>query len=242
MRLDSTLLHTAGKNLLDFFFPIRCLGCDKEGTWLCDSCLRRIPLRTEQQCPVCRKRVTPSGETCFSCQGDTSLDGIFVASRYSVPLLSRAIHTYKYRFVEALSEPLGDLLTEAVRQSDLPLPDALVPVPLHPRRLRFRGFNQSELLARKLGASILPDRILPVETLLLRTRYTMPQMKTESKEERLKNLKGAFALSKKDASDIRGKSFWLVDDVVTTGTTLEECATVLKDAGAVSVFGVVLAR
>lgn len=234
---------TFGKNLLDFFFPIECLGCGSEGAWLCDACLRKIPLRTDQSCPICRKRVTPYGQNCFACQGGASLDGIFVASYYRNPLLKAAIHTYKYRFTKALSLPLGTLLTDAVKRSDLPLPDIILPVPLHPRRLRYRGFNQSELLARELSSRLLPGDTLPMDAhILLRTRNTAPQMKTESKQERLKNLKNAFALSKDDTRDIRGRSFWLVDDVVTTGTTLEECATVLKSAGAKSVFGVVLAR
>ncbi len=131
----------------------------------------------------------------------------------------------------------------ALLQSTLPLPDAIIPVPLHRRRLRFRGFNQSELLAQILSQTLTPGLDVPLYTeVLIRTRFTKPQMKTDSREERLSNLKNAFAIQETSTPILKGKSLWLIDDVATTGTTLEECATVLKQHGATAVFGIVLAR
>jgi ComF family protein len=154
-----------------------------------------------------------------------------------------SIHTFKYNFIPALAQPLGEWLTERIAEIQLPLPDVCIAVPLHPRRLRFRGFNQSELLAKTLVDTLAPSLDIPLlKNYLIRTRYTKPQMKTHAREERFENLKNAFACASDDLSYIQGKSVWLIDDVSTTGTTLEECAHVLKNAGAKTVFGIVLAR
>lgn len=231
--------------LLDTLFPLSCLGCHQKNRWLCDTCLGAIPLRTEQHCPACLVRITPSGQVCPSCRDTTSpaLDGIFVASHYRTSLLPHAIHTWKYRFIPDMAIPLARLLTSALEKNALPLPDSILPVPLHSRRLRFRGFNQSELLARELSRSLTPGLELTVRyDVLLRTRYTKPQMKTDSREERLENLKDAFALASGTETLIKEQYIWLVDDVATTGTTIEECARILKHAGAKCVFGIVLAR
>ena len=233
-------IHTG---VLDTLFPLRCLGCGAPGHNLCDACLATFPRRLRQRCPTCLKATTPRGETCFACTGIRSLDGLFAASLYRSSLVAETLHTYKYRFIPAFAEPLGTWLADRIIECDLPLPDIFIPVPLHPRRLRFRGFNQSALLAETLADTLTPGLSIPVLTdCLLRIRYTKPQMKTASREERLGNLTNAFALAPDSQALIRGRSVWLIDDIATTGTTLEECARVLKDAGAKSVFGITLAR
>jgi ComF family protein len=149
----------------------------------------------------------------------------------------------KYRFIETAADPLAALLAESLAHHPLPLPDLVVPVPLHSRRLRFRGFNQAEVLARTLMAKLLPGMPVPVRTdLLARIRFTKPQMKTDSKSERLANLSAAFTVPLEVAGPIVGKHIWLMDDIATTGTTLDECARSLKDAGAKTVWGIVIAR
>jgi ComF family protein len=235
----------AGVFTLDLLFPLRCLGCRRTGAWICTTCFDHIPRRLEQRCPTCLRRITPAGQLCFQCRDTTSsaLDGLFVASYYQNSLLPHAIHTFKYRFIPDLALPLGTLLAKTLEHSTVLLPDAIIPVPLHRRRLRFRGFNQSELLARTLAQTLTPELEYPVLIdVLLRTRHTKPQMKTSTRAERLTNLKDAFALGEDKQTTIAGKSLWLIDDVATTGTTLTECATILKRHGATSVFGIVLAR
>lgn len=237
------------KGFLDTLFPLYCLGCETKGAWICALCENKIPRRREQHCFLCLKNITPFGQMCFSCKDHSKssslpgLDGVFVASYYKHRLLARALHAYKYRFLSSLSVPLGSLLTETLRLSSLPLPDIILPVPLHKRRLRFRGFNQSELLAEIVSQTLVPGlEITLPKSCLLRTRYTKPQMKTHSRDERLANLKGAFALAAGTEKSIRNKNIWIIDDVATTGTTLEECALLLKKYGAKNVFGIVLAR
>ena len=251
----TSIFRDIGRYIADTLFPIRCLGCEKKGAWICVQCSLLVPRRLEQHCSECFRRVTPSGEVCFGCLPRVSLkresgrdtaipalDGVFVASSYRDFLIPHAIHTFKYRFIPDLAMPLANILQNALEKSLLPLPDAIIAVPLHPRRLRFRGFNQSELLARSLSQTITPGLELPLLTdTLLRTRFTRPQMKTDSREERLTNLKNAFAIATGKELAIRGASLWLIDDVTTTGATLKECAAVLKKNGAKSVFGIVLA-
>lgn len=230
-------------SFLDILFPLFCLGCGTHGEYLCKQCIESLPRRLKQRCPTCFKKITPHGEVCFDCSYQNALDGLFAGSLYQSPLVSASVHTFKYNFIPSLAQPLGKWLAERVREMDLPLPDYCMPVPLHSRRLRFRGFNQSALLAETFIDTLTPgfDMML-LKNGLLRTRYTKPQMKTHTKEERRGNLKKAFTLTAESIPLIEGKSIWLIDDVSTTGTTLEECASVLKRAGAKSVFGIVLAR
>ncbi|MFZ2187597.1 MAG: ComF family protein [Candidatus Moraniibacteriota bacterium] len=224
-------------------FPIRCIGCDTPQAFLCQQCLEHFPRRQRQRCPTCLKKTTPRGETCFDCAHIRALDGLFAAATYRAPLVSAALRTFKYNFIPALATPLGGWLADRVREADVPLPDICIPVPLHSRRLRFRGFNQSALLAQACIDALIPGLDLTIASdCLIRTRYTKPQMKTRTREERLSNLLGAFAIAPKNISLIQGKSVWLIDDVATTGTTLEECARILKNSGAKNVFGIVLAR
>lgn len=242
LNIRSVLKKISG-GVLDTLFPISCLRCGAPHDYLCVACRKTFPHRLRQRCPLCRKAATPRGETCFACTDPRELDGLFAASHYRARIVADSIHTCKYRFIAALAAPLGEILAERLREADIPLPDICIPVPLHPRRLRFRGFNQSALLAAVCIQALAPGLDIPVvENCLKRTRYTKPQMKTRSREERLSNLSNAFAVAEGSSPSIRGKSVWLIDDVATTGTTLRECARVLKKAGARSVFGVVSAR
>jgi ComF family protein len=227
--------------ILDTIFPIECVGCHRPKTFLCDTCLLKIPVRIDQMCPLCMKHTTPHGQVCIDRIGQSSLDGLLVASSYKNQLLSKAIHLYKYRFIQDLSQPLSRLLLHAITQSEIPLPDMICPVPLHLWRMRWRGFNQSKLLADRLSENLIPQLPILVSNGLIRDRFTLPQMKIQDIEERRKNILGAFRWLP-SSEDISGKYIWLIDDVATTASTLEECAKVLKQNGAKRVFGVVLAR
>ncbi len=173
----------------------------------------------------------------------TALDGLFIARSYHHRLLKKLLFTLKYRFIATAADPLATLLAESITHHPLPLPTLIIPVPLHPRRLRFRGFNQAEVLAQKLMAQLLPGAPIRIRNdILQRIRFTKPQMKTDSKSERLANLTAAFMVPLETAGPLVGQSIWLIDDVATTGTTLDECARTLKTAGAKTVWGIVIAR
>ncbi len=148
--------------------------------------------------------------------------------------LAQALHRLKYLGDEAMAVPLGRRMARAA--AGLPCPEIIVPVPLHPTRLREREFNQSNLLAAEIGRILeIPSR----DGILLRTRWTDPQVALDRRE-RAKNLRGAFAVSRPDP--VSGRSVLLVDDVYTTGATARECAATLKRAGAAFVSVLTLAR
>ena len=147
-----------------------------------------------------------------------------------------AVHAFKFRGRRALAAPLAALLAE-IDATALPagVPEVLVPVPLHPRRERERGFNQARLLAHRLGRSWG----VPCSDALARARATLPQAEL-SAEARRDNVRGAFALRRR--SEVAGRHVALVDDVLTTGSTVLACARCLRDGGAATVGVLVVAR
>jgi len=185
-------------------------------------------------CPRCG-RPQASGIVCPSCwQRKTEIDGIRSLFRFD-EVIRTAIHELKYRNLKAISPCLAELLADYLRSNPLP-GEALVGVPLHPRRLRDRGYNQSSLLARELSRRI----DLPViEDCLIRVRQAQPQVRAVDVEERRRNVADAFLCRDEKVS---GKRIILIDDVCTSGATLESCAAALKDKDATSVWGLTLAR
>lgn len=248
--------------ILDTLFPIQCISCDHEGLWLCETCLSRIPLKADHACPLCEKTNTPAGRVCFSCRQKSSLDGLLAASSYRGEIVSSAVHLFKYRFAQDLHVPLGKIMVTALLNSGLPLPDFILPVPLHRRRLRWRGFNQAELLAKYIAENLTPGFSISVlDNFLIRKKYTRPQMEIKKYLQRQKNIANAFIINAsslsfsplirgdvpkgqrgKKESLLKNKTILLVDDICTTGSTLFECAKVLKSSGANEVFATVIAR
>ncbi len=210
--------------VLDLLYPRACAGCGTVGggVW-CAACDARVA------------RLAPAHQRKpLTLNAPWEHIGLVVASgaRYEPPL-AEAIHTFKYDGTPALAGPLVPLLLDAWRGMGRQA-DALVPVPLHARRRRERGYNQSELLARRLGTLCG----VPVEPrLLARVRYTEQQALLKGSQRR-QNVQGAFVA----APAVRGRRVILVDDVFTTGSTLVECAMALLDAGAAGVCAFTLAR
>jgi ComF family protein len=223
------------------------LSCRQEGFWLCTECFSKVEILSFQVCPRCEKLIIEGGKLCPHCQQlarknkDFSLEALIVSSKYTIAGVAKMIHLFKYNFIEDLKIPLGKIMVAAFTNHRIPLPDILLPVPLHPRKLRTRGFNQSELLADFLGENLAPGIIFPVlKNILIRRRFTLSQMKIKNYQERQKNIQGAFMVLKPE--EIKRKNILLVDDVATTGATLLECARVLKAAGARKISAIVVAR
>ena len=219
---------------MDSFFPRRCVGCGRVGDFLCLECLRKLPRLVPPFCPRCG-RPQASSIVCPSCwQRPTEIDGIRSLFRFD-EVVRKSIHELKYRNLKAISPCLAELLADYLKENPLP-GEALVSVPLHPRRLRERGYNQSSLLARELGKRI----DLPViEDCLIRIKQAQPQVRAVDVEERRSNVADAFVCRDER---VKGKEIILIDDVCTSGATLESCAAVLKNRGATSVWGLTLAR
>jgi competence protein ComFC len=219
---------------LDLLFPRWCVGCGREGDFLCPSCLKSLPRIVPPLCPRCglpQSRDIP----CPSCAGwPAEIDGIRSPFRFE-GVIRQAIHELKYKNLRAIAGLFARLLNDYLAANPLP-GEVLVAVPLHPKRLRERGYNQSSLLAKELGKlANLPV----VDDCLVRERHSPPQARTANVDERRTNVAHAFA-----CRDLRlkGKAVLLIDDVSTSGATLDGCARALKQGGATSVWGLVLAR
>ncbi len=219
---------------LDFLFPRWCVGCGREGELICAACRSSLAYIQPPICPRCGVP-QPRAQECPACAQKhlSSIDGI--RSPFSFEgVMRQAVHQLKYRNLRILAAPLACLLAGFLAQSQLPA-DVLVPVPLHSSRLRERGYNQSELLARELGRL---SGIMVQSNCLLRPRPTPPQVRTAALKERQRNVRGAFTCTGR----LDGRRVLLIDDVATSGATLDACAAALKAAGAASVWGLTLAR
>ncbi len=238
--------------VLDAVFPPRCSGVQNGcETWsrafFCEVCARTLQPISAPFCAICG---TPfdvgaqSADVCTECRANRyHASPPFRASRSLYVFegaIRHAVHRLKYENKTALARPLAALMHDYLRQSStrfVPVEELthIVAVPLHARRQRSRGYNQSELLAREL--SQLVD--VPFAQLLVRTRWTTPQVEL-SRSGRAENVKGAFAL--KENISLKGATILLIDDVYTTGATMGECARVLKNGGAQNVYALTLAR
>ncbi|MBU1292400.1 hypothetical protein KKH07_02935 [Patescibacteria group bacterium] len=249
------------KTILDIIFPIHCLGCGQEGNFVCLSCFKKIPLNIEKP-----------------------RNNLLIASYYKNPLIKNIIHRYKYDFIKDLAKPLSLLMIKKLkseieslevrpeslevrpRVSDL----VLIPIPLHKKRLRWRGFNQSELLANEIGQQL---NIPVANNILIRTKDTLPQARIRNTKQRKENINKAFTLPEKvqevghyfvrTSAEVRQKkvrplisrfSFYrpdlglsnktiiLVDDISTTGATLKQAVQALQPLQTKQIWKLVVAR
>jgi len=232
--------------LSDLLFPISCKLCGVSAhsgrtPGLCEGCWGTIRFISEPCCPCCGKPFASGAALSFSPDhvcGDCRERPPHYDRATSVAVyenaLAEAIQLFKYSKKTHWSRPLGHLLFKRV--SDLPLADVLLPVPLHARRLREREFNQSLLLAREVSAYCRMP--LQVDN-LCRIRWTRPQIELNGMD-RKKNVRGAFEVKRPD--QICDLGVLLIDDVFTTGATVDECSRVLKRAGAKAVYVLTVAR
>lgn len=214
-------------SLLDWLFPRICVGCGCEQTWLCDQCLSTVEA---QSLSSHRLALNQDGQAV-----STHLDALIALGPYSNPVLREAIHGLKYGNLRTLAESLGQLLR---RRLDRLLPDwsevVVTAIPLHKDRQHQRDYNQAALI----GQAVAPDGYR--ETLV---RYQKrPAQATLGRKERIVNAKGIFALRPQAVEIVRDKIVVLVDDVTTTGSTLQEAAEILRQAQPKAIWGAVIAQ
>lgn len=213
--------------------PQRCLlcGASSGNSPFCAACQNDLPRHTMPACPVCALP-TPQNEVCGQClKHPPSFDASHAAFTYSFPV-DALLKTLKYRGLLTVADIMAQELTRQLQNR--PPPDLLIPMPLHPQRLQERGFNQAVEIARKLAQQ---NGCLLSLGSVIRTRHGEPQASLPLAQ-RAKNVKGIFATTQ----DLRGKSVWMVDDIMTSGASLNELAKTLKKAGAAKVECVVAAR
>lgn len=238
-----------GRAVLDFLYPPVCMLCFQrlmhEEESICFECEAALSLRPSWRCPRCGAAglgAEPEpGRPCRLCPPKGSAyHGVLSVTGYT-DRSARCVHLFKYNRRRELGEVMARLMRTHL---DGPVGhlggrlDLIIPVPLHPLRRLTRGFNQSELLARELAAG----REIHFETKMLRrVRYTRRQALIP-RDRRAENVANAFRVSGRGEPQVRDKGILLVDDVVTTGHTINECARVLKEAGAREVWVACFAR
>jgi len=243
--------------VLDLIFPVECIECGKPNEILCTECLKSIKPLDLQVCPYCEKSITLNGEVCNVCieKFKPSIDRLIVIADYKNDLLSKAIHLFKYKFAQNLSKPLAKLIIQNSAKLTIPTPDYILPIPLHPRRLRWRGFNQSKLLAQELSVNLLPGLEIPIlgddfNPLILRAHHTKPQKDIKNYSQRQANLKNIFKINKSffwgeynlPMKNLINKNILIVDDVSTTGSTIFNYAKELKKLKPKSISAIILGR
>ncbi len=202
-----------GHSALDLFFPPKCAGCGKEGSYLCDVCIAESPKAPD-----------------IAAEGLESI----IAPFQLVGAAREVVHRLKYSGLRVMAEPMGVAMGQHLKRHQVS-PDIIVPVPLHRKRLRERGYNQAGLLAREVGKWLE----VPVNHKgLVRTGYLGPQARSATGGEHEANVGAAFVA----ARDFSGLSVVVVDDVTTTGSTFEACAAALRDAGVGDAWGLAFAR
>ena len=229
-------------SLFDIIFPKRCVSCGVVGGYICRACGKQIHLlqQADSICPVCCKH-SILGVTHVLCRSKYSMNGLISVYQYNGPI-KQLIKAIKYRFVYDMVQEGFDHIPKSVMDSTLELvgrDSEIIPIPLHVSRLKYRGFNQAEKIAQILGKKL---SIAVTTDALQRIRASIPQVEMLSKQERTRNIIGAFAIRGDDQNRIYGKNILLCDDVWTTGSTMREAGKVLKQSGAKAVWGFSLAR
>jgi len=230
---------TKAKNLiLDILFPPLCLVCrqylKEKQTKVCLDCLSTIPLHHHLVCPVCFSRV-PNINDDPACHPDARYL-LAAASNYANPTIKAMIKQLKYHGWQSLADDLAEITTGILTTCDV-VNFAIIPLPLHRSRQRKRGFNQAELLATKIGRKL---NLPVIENTLIKVKDTPAQAKLTDWQIREKNIKDSFDIN--HLKNLREKNIILVDDVSTSGATLNEAARVLKLYGAQKIIALVVAR
>ena len=210
--------------LKDLLFPLKCLGCNKDGYFICPLCLEKIEKPKQE------------------------LDkNIFSLFSYKNPVARKIIWELKYHYKYKLAEDLGQFLFDNSKEKlSLILKDSstrpilIVPIPLSRKRRWRRGYNQSDYIARGFCSCVNSNLFLLEKRILFKNKNTSPQAKIKDREERLKNIQGVFFIKGKEK--INGKTIIIIDDVVTTGGTIKEAMRVLKNNGAEKVYALTLAH
>ena len=217
----SSLISTANKNFLDIVFPIVCQECGTPNSWFCNSCQSKlIAYNTQFQ----------------SKEIASDLDDLIIASDYNRGASRHLLHLLKYQMVSEIAKDLGAFMARQWRVSLRVPADIILTVPLHNRRLRWRGFNQSDMLATEISRQL---GITFAKNIVVRHKFTRPQVGLNLSR-RQQNVKEVFRVSQVKA--ISNKNIILVDDVYTSGATMVACAQELKANGADKVYGLVLAK
>lgn len=233
------------KKVLNFFldclFPTYCLNCkkflsSKKKSFLCKDCFEKIEIESKTYCPSCLKE---SNQNC-PCENRSSIDIFGFATSYQDPLIKNLVYKYKYRFIKKMDLNLANIIIAYLKKSSLikqiDSKWILIPIPLHKSRENWRGFNQSQRITNIIGSKLN----LTTYKNLVRIKKTKTQAKALNQKDRKENLSRSFKVN--FPQEIENKKIILIDDIRSSGATLEEAAKSLKLAKANKIIAVVIAK
>jgi ComF family protein len=224
-------------HILDLLFPKFCVSCGSVGSYICAFCQKTIKPILEPVCPVC-ERPAIKGKTHTYCQGKYTLEGLISFFAYQ-GVIQKAIKHVKYRFASDMATTLISLAIKSqniIERYPALQGATVIPIPLHPSRYRFRGFNQAALFGKQLANAY---NLEYAQDIIKRTVVSPPQVEMKTKKERIENIKDVFEVNNRV---VIPPVILLVDDVFTTGATMREAGKVLKLHGAQQVWAVTVAR
>ncbi|MDO8557532.1 MAG: ComF family protein [Candidatus Jorgensenbacteria bacterium] len=246
MKCFKLKIRAVAHSILDILFPPQCAACgvklaSSSATAICETCFSKIPARSGFICPACGRRLPDIQNLCHRDAGFI----LAAATDYGNAEARELLHALKYNHIRSAAHPIAEILayyvTELVLHHGLITAGALlVPIPLHPRRERLRGYNQAMLVAQIFASKISPADLPVVTDALARVKHTHSQTECADYAERAKNIAGSFVVKNPDT--VFGKTVIIFDDVYTSGATMREAARVLKLAGAKKVVGFVFAK
>ena len=228
--------------VFDVLFPPICVNCRQmlidAKNYLCDNCFRSIKLNASLFCPFCRARLADNKKICNHSKKDFPYYYFLAAAgNYDDPILRNLIHCFKYQKFENIAPFLGEIIIKYIENCKLKIENfIIIPIPLHFWREKQRGFNQSKLIAEYVAKKLN----LRLVGALKRAKNNKPQAKSKNSEERNKNVEGIFKIINPDL--IRGKNIILIDDVFTSGATINEAVKILKQSGVKRIITLVLAK
>lgn len=242
-------------SILDLIYPKRCVGCGAYGAYLCTACFAYITFAASGFCAVCQRGAI-GGLTHPACKTPLEIDGVIASVAYK-GVVKRLVYQFKYNpYLLDIRHLMADLFYEGIIQKEpfvslLKGRGVFMPIPLHRNRMQQRGYNQSQVLTEGLVERLQKEGMIKgdksessivIIDSLERTKQTRPQFGL-SQQARLENIAGAFVLKSNLAEDLKNASVvFLVDDIVTTGSTFREAARVLKKAGIGKVYGLAFAH
>ncbi|MEK9154847.1 MAG: ComF family protein [Patescibacteria group bacterium] len=231
------------KNLaLNIVFPRICIACRKNiensNELICDDCFDLIKINNTLYCPVCRNRLAENKRICsHRRKNQPYLYLLAAAGNYDDQILRNLIHYFKYKNFQELAPVLGKLLLNYIGAANLNFKNfSVMPIPLYKSREKMRGFNQSKLLAEFISVNLN----LELASALERIKDAQPQAILKGEESRVENIKNCFKI--RNNTSLKGKNILLIDDVYTSGATIDEAVKILKENGVRRVIALVIAR
>jgi competence protein ComFC len=239
-----SVLRELSLRLRDYIFPALCIVCDTpratDDPWLCQCCKDRLHENHVQRnpCPRCAMNLAKGPCACQRGAWNHPFDSVYSICDFD-PTVQAIMHQVKYRSRKALAYHLGAFLSDGIPSALFSGLSGVLAVPLHPKREKKRGYNQSLLFARGIAARH-PDLVIR-DRLLRRVKHTVSQT-TLDRQQRAENMTGAFGVEPESAEQVRGRHLLLVDDVITTGATTAAAAAALLDAGCAGIRVLSIAR